>query len=191
MMAQLSLLMQHMSTAPSPAPYAQRLTACQIQREMRGGTLQRRTGEDEACIFFVEGKGCMVHEGKPGDECRAWPFFRSNIMDANSFEMARAYCPGVEKGRSHGDFAREGRACLTKHGLPAHSRDEEGRAVILGDQVPGPVLQGAVRQLRTFQGSSQRHVSHPGISLVLASFPMRRWTPLNRPIRTAAFPPDP
>lgn len=100
--------------------------------EIRGGKLQIRTGEDGACIFFAEGKGCMVHEGKP-DVCRAWPFFRGNIVDPDSFEMAREYCPGIDRACSHAQFAKEGRAYLAKHGLLAHNRDEEGRAVILDD----------------------------------------------------------
>ena len=100
--------------------------------EMRGGKLQIRTGEDGFCIFFAEGKGCTVHAGKP-DVCRAWPFFRGNIVDPDSLEMAKDFCPGIDKNCTHAEFARAGRAYLAKHGLLAHNRDEEGRAVILDD----------------------------------------------------------
>ncbi len=100
--------------------------------EWRGGKLQIRTGEDNACIFFREGSGCMVHEGKP-DVCRAWPFFRGNIVDEDSFLMAREYCPGIDKNCDHATFAREGRAYLEKHDLLAHDRDREGRAVNLDE----------------------------------------------------------
>ena len=87
--------------------------------EMRGGKLQIRTGEDGFCIFFAEGKGCTVHAGKP-DVCRAWPFFRGNIVDPDSLEMAKDFCPGIDKNCTHAEFARAGRAYLAKHGLLAH-----------------------------------------------------------------------
>lgn len=100
--------------------------------ERRGGKLQIRAGEDGNCIFFREGKGCAVHEGKP-DVCRAWPFFRGNIVDSESFAMAREYCPGIAKDCTHEEFAREGRLYLEKHGLLAHDRDNAGTAVNLDD----------------------------------------------------------
>ncbi|MDO5535994.1 MAG: YkgJ family cysteine cluster protein [Desulfovibrionaceae bacterium] len=100
--------------------------------EYRGGKLQIRTGSDGACIFFRDGRGCIVHEGKP-DVCRAWPFFRGNIVDPDSLAMAKEYCPGIEPGCTHAAFAEEGRRYLVKHGLLAHNRESEGHAVILDD----------------------------------------------------------
>lgn len=100
--------------------------------EWRGGKLQIRTGTDGACIFFHEGQGCSVHAGKP-DVCRAWPFFRGNILDAGSFAMAKEYCPGIHKGVSHADFARAGRNYLKRHQLLARDGQTEGWAVILDD----------------------------------------------------------
>ncbi len=100
--------------------------------EWRGGKRQIRTGEDGACVFFREGEGCSIHAGKP-DVCRAWPFFRGNIVDPESLAMAKDYCPGIARDCSHEAFAREGRAYLARHGLLAHDPGSEGRAVILDD----------------------------------------------------------
>ena len=100
--------------------------------EMRGGKLQIRCGDDGACIFFREGEGCTVHAGKP-DVCRAWPFFRGNIVDADSFEMAKDYCPGIRRDADHATFAREGRAYLKKHGLLSRDGTSGGWAVVLDD----------------------------------------------------------
>lgn len=98
--------------------------------EIRGGKLQIRTGDDGACIFFKDGEGCTVHAGKP-DVCRAWPFFRGNIIDPDSHAMAMDYCPGIKREASHEDFAKAGRAYLRKYGLLCEDAETEGRAVIL------------------------------------------------------------
>ncbi len=69
-----------------------------------------------ACLFFSPGQGCLIHEARP-DVCRAWPFFRGNIVDAVSLEMARADCPGISRNADHSEFARQGLAYLRAHGL--------------------------------------------------------------------------
>ena len=33
--------------------------------EQNAGKLKIRTASDDYCIFFTEGKGCRVHDGKP------------------------------------------------------------------------------------------------------------------------------
>ncbi len=68
------------------------------------------------CVFFEKGKGCSVHPSKPG-VCRAWPFFRGNLMDQTSWEMAQDYCPGITKTTSHGEFVRQGLLYLESHSL--------------------------------------------------------------------------
>lgn len=112
-----------------------KLTAAEFAErygEIRGGKLQIRTGEDGLCIFFREGQGCVVHEGKP-DVCRAWPFFRGNIVDPESLAMAKDFCPGIDPDCDHETFAREGRAYLAKHGLLTHDRERGGTAVNLDE----------------------------------------------------------
>lgn len=98
--------------------------------EYRGGKLQIRTGEDGFCIFFTENAGCSVHEGKP-DICRAWPFFRGNLIDSESFVMAKDFCPGIDKEALHTTFCEEGKAYLAKMGLLAHDAENEANALIL------------------------------------------------------------
>lgn len=66
--------------------------------ERIGGKLKIRCGEDGYCVFFRQGSGCGVHEGKPSI-CRAWPFFRGNIEDPASLAMAKEFCPGIETAR--------------------------------------------------------------------------------------------
>ncbi len=92
--------------------------------------LKIRSGSNGACVFFVEGKGCSVHEGKP-DICRAWPFFRGNIEDPESLAMAKEYCPGISPNVTHEAFAREGRRYLTEHNLIAKDPAHEANALIL------------------------------------------------------------
>lgn len=65
------------------------------------------TGDDEYCIFFKQGVGCGVHPGRP-DICRAWPFFKGNLIDPMSWEMIQEYCPGVRPEAGHAEFRRQG-----------------------------------------------------------------------------------
>ncbi len=101
--------------------------------EYRGGKLQIRCGDDGSCIFFHDGTGCGVHDGKP-DVCRAWPFFRGNIIDPESLAMAKDFCPGIDPHCDHTSFARAGLNYLKRHNLLAHDAEKEGNAVILDDQ---------------------------------------------------------
>jgi hypothetical protein len=73
--------------------------------ETAQGRVRLKTGEDEYCIFYAE--GCGVHPGRP-DVCRAWPFFRGNLMDESSWEMIQEYCPGVNPEVGHAEFRRQG-----------------------------------------------------------------------------------
>ena len=67
------------------------------------------------CVFYGE-DGCGVHAARP-DICRAWPFFRGNLVDAASLAMAREYCPGIDATRSHAAFVLDGMRYLALHGL--------------------------------------------------------------------------
>lgn len=96
---------------------------------MHNGKLKIRTGNDGYCIFFVQGRGCTVHKGKP-DICRAWPFFRGNLVDAESLHMAKEFCPGIDPGVTHETFAAEGRRYLEEHSLCAHDDTCEANALI-------------------------------------------------------------
>ncbi|MBG0777622.1 MAG: YkgJ family cysteine cluster protein [Desulfovibrionaceae bacterium] len=78
------------------------------------GKTYLRTGEDGYCVFFRE--GCSVHRAKP-DICRAWPFFRGNLVDEASWEMAQDFCPGINPAAGHAEFVRQGLACLRAEGV--------------------------------------------------------------------------
>lgn len=87
-----------------------------------------RTGSDELCLFFEEGKGCWVHPVKPS-LCRAWPFFRGNLMDESSFEMARQYCAGINKHVSFAEFVRQGIDYLEQHKLSGEHNSSPANAL--------------------------------------------------------------
>lgn len=98
--------------------------------EISNGKLKIRAGADGRCIFFIEGRGCAVHEAKP-DICRAWPFFRGNLQDPLSLEMAKDFCPGISPGVSFASFAREGLAWLGENGLVARDCSVEANALVI------------------------------------------------------------
>lgn len=81
---------------------------------LRQGKTQLKAREDGFCVFFDQ--GCAVHSARP-DICRAWPFFRGNLLDASSWEMSQDYCPGIDPRVGHARFKRDGIAYLTAHGL--------------------------------------------------------------------------
>lgn len=96
--------------------------------EFSNGKLKIKCSDDGFCIFFKIGTGCAVHPGKP-DICRAWPFFRGNLIDPYSFEMARDFCPGIDREVSFAQFASAGISCLLRHGLLASGQDDEANAL--------------------------------------------------------------
>lgn len=113
----------HMSAEDFEAQYGER----------RGGKLMIRVDkhrEGMPCVFFEMGKGCGVHEAKP-DICRAWPFFRGNLVDSESLEMAKEFCPGIRQDVSHAEFAAAGIAALKDEGLLAKDVQTEARALIV------------------------------------------------------------
>lgn len=90
--------------------------------EPRGGKLTIRSGDDGYCVFFKAGEGCTVHSGRP-DVCRAWPFFRGNLVDEISLRMAAADCPGIRLEAGFAEFCRQGFEYLSGHGLVADEDD--------------------------------------------------------------------
>lgn len=92
-----------------------------------------RTGPDGNCIFFRAGVGCGVHDVKP-DVCRAWPFFRGNMVDAASLDMAREFCPGISSTATHAQFVAEGLLYLRAHNLRAEDPTQEAVALLPTDK---------------------------------------------------------
>ncbi|MDD4951824.1 MAG: YkgJ family cysteine cluster protein [Desulfovibrionaceae bacterium] len=75
-----------------------------------------RSADDGYCVFYEPDLGCGVHPARP-DICRAWPFFRGNLLDPESWRMAQEYCPGINPEVEHQEFARQGALLLRELGL--------------------------------------------------------------------------
>jgi Fe-S-cluster containining protein len=93
------------------------------------GKIKIRTGSDNCCIFFAPVTGCSVHQAKP-DVCRAWPFFRGNMVDETSLAMAKEFCPGINADLGHDAFVRAGLRYLEEHQLKACDPEHEANALI-------------------------------------------------------------
>ncbi len=98
--------------------------------EIMGGKPVLRCGEDGFCLFFKAGAGCSIHPARPA-VCRAWPFFRGNLVDEVSFVMAREDCPGISRAVDHATFIREGMRYLEEYRLKMHDIRTEARALIV------------------------------------------------------------
>lgn len=81
----------------------------------RNGKWQVRTGEDGNCIFFRAGQSCTVHAIKP-DVCRAWPFFRGNMADAEKPPSGQGVLPRYTPCATHEEFVEEGQSYLEENG---------------------------------------------------------------------------
>ena len=71
----------------------------------KGNRVHLGVRADGFCVFFEE--GCGVHSARP-DVCRAWPYFRGNLLDAFSWEMSQEYCAGINPKLTHEEFVRQG-----------------------------------------------------------------------------------
>ncbi len=92
-----------------------------------------KTAENGYCVFFHPNKGCSVHSHKP-DICQAWPFFRGNLMDEMSWQMAQEYCPGINPDVGHKEFVRQGLIYLKENNLFQDQLDEEAPKALLKEQ---------------------------------------------------------
>lgn len=104
--------------------------------EVANGKLRVRTGENGFCVFFRAGQGCGVHAGKP-DICRAWPFFRGNLEDEASLNLAREFCPGIDPKVDFVDFARQGTAYLVENNLIASDGINAANSLVIKTANPG------------------------------------------------------
>ncbi len=91
-----------------------------------------KTAEDKFCLFYVKERGCKVHEARP-DICRAWPFFRGNLVDSTSWQMAHLDCPGINVTVEHEAFVRAGLFYLKK--LEIDTGDPKAPGALL--DIPG------------------------------------------------------
>lgn len=100
--------------------------------EAAGEKLRLRAGPDGYCVFFRQGVGCGVHLGRP-DICRAWPYFRGNLVDETSWRMIQTDCPGVENAAGHEAFVLEGLDYLRVNGLIHEPGPETPGALVLSE----------------------------------------------------------
>jgi Fe-S-cluster containining protein len=82
------------------------------QGEERRSLVEHRRGD---CVFWVSGTGCTVYEDRPR-QCRTWPFWRSNLAEADDWAAAARACPGMDRGPLHA--AAEIAAVAADDGLP-------------------------------------------------------------------------
>ncbi|MFW5487890.1 MAG: YkgJ family cysteine cluster protein [Desulfovibrio sp.] len=76
--------------------------------ETANGRIRMRVGPDDYCLHYNhEIKGCGVHLIRP-DICRAWPFFRGNLIDSVSWELSQDFCPGINPSCGHDVFRSQG-----------------------------------------------------------------------------------
>lgn len=97
-----------------------------------GKRFLRSTEDGTTCVFFVRDKGCSVHAAKPSI-CRAWPYFRGNLVDGESLELAKGYCPGIPAGQTHAAFQQEGLDYLVQEHLIGKGGKDEATALQVAD----------------------------------------------------------
>ena len=69
------------------------------------------------------------------DICRAWPYFRGNLLDADSLELSKEFCPGIPPDLAHADFVRQGLACLVREHLVGSAGADEANALQVADLI--------------------------------------------------------
>ncbi|MEK6233747.1 MAG: YkgJ family cysteine cluster protein [Planctomycetales bacterium] len=63
-----------------------------------GSDKSLRERPDGDCVFLdPESRGCGLYEDRP-DQCRTWPFWRSNVKTPEAWEKTCSECPGAGKG---------------------------------------------------------------------------------------------
>lgn len=100
--------------------------------ERANGKLRLKSQENGGCVFYNDKDGCSVHVAKP-DICRAWPYFRGNLLDNLSLEMAKEYCPGIPKEMTFTAFVMEGLAYLKENELMSSRQSDEANALYVAD----------------------------------------------------------
>ena len=74
--------------------------------EERNGRIYLTTGEDKFCVFYKRNKGCAIHPVKPS-RCSLWPYYRANVEDEETWEMAKSACRGISRECSFEEFVKE------------------------------------------------------------------------------------
>jgi len=115
--------------------------------EKAHGKYRLRGGENGFCVFSGSGGLCAVHAARP-DICRAWPFFRGNLVDPVSLAMAEKGCPGIAKGVAFGEFAGAGARYLLDNGIFSRPGEEGAPSALVREEV--------LRQLAAARNAAER-----------------------------------
>ena len=74
-----------------------------VRKVGRRFSLIEREGSND-CVFLgheADGsRGCRIYPVRPL-QCRTWPFWPSNLRDADSWSDAASRCPGINRGPLH------------------------------------------------------------------------------------------
>jgi len=82
--------------------------------EIDHGKISVICGPDNACIFYDEGKGCLIHPVKP-EPCRRWPFYPALLKDPDNWEYAKDACPGISRDCSYKEFIKQAQQWLSSN----------------------------------------------------------------------------
>jgi len=66
-----------------------------VRRLWRGLSLKEKPNYD--CVLLDSGGRCVAYEVRPR-QCRAWPFWPTNLVSRRAWEQAARRCPGIGKG---------------------------------------------------------------------------------------------
>lgn len=67
--------------------------------------IEKRTEHGLDCVFLdrdtIPGRAvCSIYEDRPL-QCKAWPFWKSNLADESAWNRASQTCPGMNTGSLH------------------------------------------------------------------------------------------
>jgi Fe-S-cluster containining protein len=102
----------------SAAQFRQRYTST----DGDGQRVLAATGD--ACVFLDQGR-CAIYPARPV-QCRTWPFWPENLIDAAAWEAVVAECPGAGSGHCH-------RPAVIQRAVAALARSDRGEAVAATD----------------------------------------------------------
>ena len=81
-----------------PVAFQRRYTRLVHRKGQQFRSLVEQSNHD--CIFWRQGVGCTVYEERP-QQCRTWPFWRSNLRSQEDWDDAAEDCPGMNHGQLH------------------------------------------------------------------------------------------
>lgn len=74
--------------------------------ETRNGRTYIKAASSGYCLFYDPDKSCTIHPVKP-ERCDLWPYYKANLIDPETLELAKEACPGIRPDCSHEEFLEE------------------------------------------------------------------------------------